>query len=151
MKNTMTKNKKNSVMQCAIYFVPLLIFLYILNAVFPTQSDDLGAGIGGIKAAISSYNTWNGRFGELLRVAFGSYLSTTPWYAPINAVIGAAVLLLSFTVIFARLPRRTLKDASIFCMMLVFVMFDPIFSFGSVFYWAAGSFNYLWIWLLLLL
>lgn len=151
MKNTMTKNKNNFAMQLAIYFVPLLIFLYILNAVFPTQSDDLGAGIGGIKAAISSYNTWNGRLGELLRVAFGSYLSTTSWYAPINAVIGAAVLLLSFTVIFARLPRRTLKDASIFCIMLMFVMFDPIFSFGSVFYWAAGSFNYLWIWLLLLL
>lgn len=145
------KSHKNKLLIFIVYFLTVFIFLCFLNAIFPTQSDDIGRGIGGIKAAVSSYNNWNGRFGELLRVAFGSWLSTTPFYAPINALISASVILMIFVLMFARLPKLTLKDASIFMMLITFLMLDPAFSFGSVFYWAAGSFNYLWAWFLILL
>lgn len=145
------KSHKNKLLIFIVYFLTVFIFLCFLNAIFPTQSDDIGREIGGIKAAVSSYNNWNGRFGELLLVAFGSWFSTTPFYAPINALIGASVILMIFVLMFARLPKLTLKDASIFMMLITFLMLDPAFSFGSVFYWAAGSFNYLWAWFLILL
>ncbi|MEL3901398.1 MAG: DUF6056 family protein [Treponema phagedenis] len=134
-----------------LFFIGVFIWLWYLNAIFPTQSDDMGAGYGGVSAAIHSYYTWNGRFGELLRVSFGSYLATTVWYAPINAFIGASVMLLLFFIVFARFPSLTLKDSSIFLILISFLLVDIGFSFGAVFYWAAGSFNYLWTWLLLFL
>ncbi|MEL3908173.1 MAG: DUF6056 family protein [Treponemataceae bacterium] len=145
------KSNKNKLLIFVVYFLTVFIFLCFLNAIFPTQSDDIGREIGGIKAAKTAYDGWNGRFGELLLVAFGSWFSTTPFYAPINALIGASVILMIFALIFARLPKLTLKDASIFMMLITFLMLDPAFSFGSVFYWAAGSFNYLWAWFLILL
>ena len=100
-----------------IFFIGVFVFLYFLNAIFPTQSDDMGAGFGGLTAAINSYNNWNGRFGELLRVSFGSYLATTPFYAPINALVGTAVIFLIFLITFARKPEVSLKDffASVLC------------------------------------
>ena len=52
-----------------------------MNFIFPTQSDDIGRKIEGIGRAVQSYMTWNGRFGELLLVTFGSFFSTTPFYA----------------------------------------------------------------------
>lgn len=134
-----------------IFFIGVFVFLYFLNAIFPTQSDDMGAGFGGLTAAINSYNNWNGRFGELLRVSFGSYLATTPFYAPINALVGTAVIFLIFLITFARKPDVSLKDFSILLILIVFLLFDESFCFGAVFYWAAGSFNHLWAWLLILL
>ena len=134
-----------------VFFFGTFAFLYFLNAIFPTQSDDLGCGIGGLSAAINSYNNWNGRLGELLRVAFGSYLATTVWYAPINAFIGATVILLLFVTVFARAPKLMLKDGSIFLILIAFLLVDFGFCFGSVFYWAAGSFNHLLAWLFILL
>ena len=131
--------------------VIVFAFLCFLNAIFPTQSDDIGRKIGGVSAAINSYKSWNGRFGELLLVAFGSYFATTPWYAPLNALIGTCVVFEVFFVIFAHLPKFSVKDISIFAILFSFIMYDPVFSFGSVFYWAAGSFNYLLSWFLILL
>ena len=134
-----------------LFFCGGFAFLYFLNAIFPTQSDDLGCRIGGLSAAISSYNNWNGRLGELLRVAFGSYFATTVWYAPINAFIGATVILLLFIIVFARAPKFTLKDCSVFLILIAFLLVDYGFCFGSFFYWAAGSFNHLLAWFFILL
>lgn len=134
-----------------LFFLGVFAFLYFLNAIFPTQSDDMGTDFGGLAAAVRSYRTWNGRLGELLRVAFGSYLATTVWYAPINAFVGATVIVLLFIGVFARVPKLTLKDSSIFLILISFILVDNSFCFGSVFYWAAGSFNYLWAWLLIFL
>ena len=103
-----------------LFFIGVFVFLYFLNAIFPTQSDDMGAGFGGLTAAINSYNNWNGRFGELLRVSFGSYLATTPFYAPINALVGTAVIFLIFLITFARKPEVSLKDFSILLILSVF-------------------------------
>ena len=134
-----------------LFFIGVFLFLYFLNAIFPTQSDDLGAELGGLTAAVNSYNNWNGRFGELLRVSFGSYLATTPFYAPMNALVGATVIFLVFLLVFARRPESTLKDISILSILIVFLLIDNSLCFGSFFYWDAGSFNYLWAWLLILL
>lgn len=149
----MQSNKSNFLKNYGVFlfFIGVFVFLYFLNAIFPTQSDDMGRGIGGISAAITSYNNWNGRFGELLLVAFGSHLSTTPFYAPINAIVGTAVIFLVFLLIFARKPEFCFKDFSILLILIAFLMIDRVFSFGSVFYWAAGSFNYLWAWFLIIL
>lgn len=99
---------------------------------------------------------WNGRIGELLRVAFGSYLAHTPYYAFINASIAAIFVYLFFVLIFARLPLTQNKgespdkfsDISVICFVLICLF--AFRGFGSVFYWAAGSFNYLWAWAIIL-
>ena len=143
-----TGTKKILIQSLQIFSITY-IFLFILNAFFPTQSDDFGRTLGGIKSAINSYLTWNGRLGELFLVSFGSYFSTTPFYALINAFIGSTVLFLLFYIIFDRFPKD-LSDISIYCIIVLFIMIDPCFSFGSVFYWAAGSFNYLYSWFYLL-
>ena len=145
------QNKKNNLLFSIILFLCVYLFFIYLNAIFPVQSDDIGRKIGGCAAMKQSYNGWNGRLGELLLVAFGSFFATTPFYSFVNGFIGASVIMLLFAVFTGRLPERTLKDFSIFCVILLFIMFDPSFAFGSVFYWAAGSFNYLWGWFLILL
>ena len=131
-----------------IFFI-LYIFLFALNAIFPTQSDDLGATFRGIEGALSSYSNWNGRFGELLRVAFGSYLAHTPIFAFINAFFGALIFYLVFMLFFGRIPLFNLTDCAIIAFMLLsFMIFR---AFGAIFFWAAGSLNYLWAWSLILL
>ena len=127
------------------------IFLTYLNLIFPTQSDDIGRKIEGIQKAIQSYKTWNGRFGELLLVSFGSFFSTTPYFAFLNALIGTVVFFLIYIIIFGTIPEYSMKSISCFSILLAFILFDPVLSFGSIFYWAAGSFNYLWSWFFLLL
>ncbi|WP_104731149.1 DUF6056 family protein [Helicobacter muridarum] len=128
----------------------LLIYcpLLLLNFMFPTQSDDLGAKIGGISAAISSYFNWNGRLGELIKVSFGSYFSTTIYYNFINAFVGVCVIFQIFFLIFVRFPRGTFFDYSVCSIIIVVLLYDS--AFGSIFLWAAGSYNYLWGWCLIL-
>lgn len=125
-------------------------FLAYLNLIFPTQSDDIGRKLEGIQRAVRSYMHWNGRFGELMLITFGSYFATTPWYAFVNAAVGTSVVMMLFVLIAGRLPQSK-RDVAIFSMICMFLMFDRVFSFGSVFYWAAGSFNYLWAWFFILL
>ncbi|MBQ3826291.1 MAG: hypothetical protein II811_09180 [Spirochaetaceae bacterium] len=143
--------QKKDFLSAVLGFALVYAFLVYLNAIFPTQSDDLGKKIEGIQRAIRSYMTWNGRIGELMLVTFGSYFATLPLYSVVNAFVGAAVITLLFVNIFARLPENDMKDMACFSVLFAFIMFDPIFAFGSVFYWAAGSFNYLWAWFFILL
>ncbi|MGX3044000.1 DUF6056 family protein [Helicobacter sp. T3_23-1056] len=144
--------------QPIILFTSLYLFFFTLNFLFPTQSDDLGAGFGGLSGAYQSYIGWNGRLGELLRVAFGSYLAHTALYPFINALVCVAFVYLFFILIFARLPfmsdsrddsrSNNSQDISVICFtMLCLFIFE---GFGSVFYWAAGSCNYLWAWTLIM-
>lgn len=65
------------------------------------------------------------------------------------------LLYLFFVLIFARLPLTQNKgkfskfnDIGVICFMLICLF--AFSGFGSVFYWAAGSFNYLWAWTLIL-
>ena len=101
--------------------------------------------------------TWNGRIGELFCVAIGSYLAHTPLYPFINALICVAFIYLFFILIFARLPfmgdsRVDLashsNDIAVICFILICLF--AFKGFGSVFYWACGSFNYLWAWVIIL-
>ncbi len=101
--------------------------------------------------------TWNGRIGELFCVAFGSYLAHTALYPFINALVCVAFIYLFFILIFARLPFmcesndklcKDSQDISVICfIMLCLFIFK---GFGSVFYWACGSYNYLWAWVLIM-
>ena len=65
--------------------------------------------------------------------------------------IGASVVMLIFVNIFGRFPQKSAKDISCFAVFFLFIMFDRVFCFGSVFYWAAGCFNYLWAWFFILI
>ena len=132
-----------------LFFITYFLLFY-LNFIFPTQSDDIGRKCGGIEKAIESYMHWNGRFGELLLVSFGSYFSTTIFYPFVNAFIGTSVIMMIYILILGHLPQYNNREISLYSLLVLFILFDPVFSFGSVFYWAAGTFNYLWSWFFLL-
>lgn len=130
------------------FFGILLLYLLALNALFPTQSDDLGAGMAGFSGMLWEYNNWNGRFFELLRHGFVAAIAPSVYFVVINAVIGVVFFLSFFVFVFGRLPR-TFDDVVILCIVLFFVLFNG--AFGSIFLWAAGSLNYLWAYVALLL
>ncbi len=105
--------------------------------------------------------TWNGRLGDLAKVAFGSYLAHTPLYPFINALFGVAFIYLFFILIFARLPfmgvctsdsrvDSHLRSYDISAICFILICLFAFKGFGSVFYWAAGSFNYLWAWVIIM-
>ena len=122
--------------------IGLYLFFFTLNALFPTQSDDFGASLGSIDSMVRSYMHWNGRIGELLKVWFGSYLAHTPYFAFINALFGVGFLYLFFALLFGRFPALTLADCATLALMLFMLMVFR--AFGAIFFWAAGSLNYLW-------
>ena len=130
------------------FFGILLLYLLVLNTLFPTQSDDLGYGVNGFSGMLSSYNNWNGRFFELLRHGFVAAWASSIYFVLVNAVIGVLFFLSFFVFVFGRLPR-TFDDIVMLCIVLFFVLFNG--AFGSIFLWAAGSLNYLWAYLTLLL
>lgn len=151
MEKQIQENRNKDIFCSFVLFILLYALLFYLNAIFPTQSDDLGNKIGGLKAAINSYKGWNGRFGELLLKSFGSYFATTAFWPFVNAIVGTSVVMLIFLNMFGRFPKNSPQDISCFFVLVAFLMFDPVSSFGSIFYWAAGSFNYLWGWFFILL
>ncbi|WP_337190723.1 DUF6056 family protein [Helicobacter saguini] len=148
-------------------FIFIYVFLFFLNFIFPLQSDDLGDKYTDFKSAISSaYNSymgWNGRIGDLFRVSFGAALSPSVAFSFINAFIGTCVIYLFFILFYNRFPLfptlqilnlQNLKsldrkdsiisqDIGILSFMLFFMLSSTI-SFGSIFFWQSGSYNYLW-------
>lgn len=124
------------------------VFLFAINCLFPTQSDDLGAGFGGLSGAISMYMNWNGRFGELLRTAFIGALAPTLFFKIVNTITGIVFLLAWFVMIYARLPRSFNDSVVLTLSILCLLIFS---SFGSIFVWAAGCLNYLWAYCIVLL
>ncbi|MDD7345456.1 DUF6056 family protein [Helicobacter sp.] len=132
-----------------LLFFGLYIFFFTLNAMFPVQSDDLGAPLGNLDSMIGSYVHWNGRIGELLKVWFGSCLAHTPYFPFINALFGAAFLYLFFALIFGRFPSIVLADLATIALILFVLM--AFRAFGAIFFWAAGSSNYLWAYCFILI
>ena len=49
------------------------------------------------------------------------------------------------------MPRRTFKDITFFSVFFLFLLFDPVYIFGSLFYWSAACFNYLYAWFFILI
>lgn len=127
----------------------MYLFFFVLNALFPTQSDDFGAPLGSIDSMVRSYMHWNGRIGELLKVWFGSYLAHTPYFAFINALFGVGFFYLLFALLFGRFPTLTLTDCATLAPMLFMLM--AFRAFGAIFFWAAGSLSYLWAYCFILL
>lgn len=142
----MLKMQNKNIYFSVLLFVSTFLFLSYLNLIFPTQSDDIGRKIEGLQRAVQTYMTGNARFGELMLVTFGSYLSTKIVFAFINALIGTIVIFLIFITILGTLPKEQ-KHITYYLVLLLYLLFDPVMCFGSIFYWAAGSFNYLYCWL----
>ena len=127
----------------------IFLFLYALNALFPPQSDDLGRGLGLLQGALSVYMNWLGRLGELLAAGFGSHFATTPYFAPLNALVGTYVIYAFFFIIFGRKPANTLQDLGTIALILFILMVDGSSSFGGIFIVVFGAFNYLWAYMLI--
>lgn len=119
---------------------------------------------GAIERAYNSYMSWNGRIGDLFRVSFGAALSSSVAFVFINALFGTAVIYLFFILFYGRLPlfanlqiskpldskKEMLQDIGILSFILYFLLSSRI-SFGSIFFWQAGSYNYLWAYFFILL
>lgn len=127
------------------YFLFALIFLYlfILNIFLPPQADDIQAAIhakDGINSAIRSYIYWNARIGELLFVGFVAGFSDLVFDFT-NAIIGSIFIYMFFIFTFARLPNNK-KD--LYCIVLICFLILYFAPFGADFLWGAGSLNYMW-------
>ncbi|WP_300897113.1 DUF6056 family protein, partial [uncultured Helicobacter sp.] len=124
-----------------LYFCVFSGFLLALNALFPTQSDDLGVAAEGLKGAWRSYMNWNGRIFEMLRVAYIGAIAPSAYFVILNTFVAVAFIFGFFIFIFARLPQ-SFDDVVILSVLLLIVMYCS--AFGSIFLWAVGSLNYLW-------
>ncbi|WP_334087244.1 DUF6056 family protein [Helicobacter typhlonius] len=135
-------------LKSVIYFFCLLGgFFLVLNALFPTQSDDLGAVSEGLSGAWRSYMNWNGRIFEMLRIACVGALAPSVYFVILNTLMGVGFVFAFFVFIFGRLPRD-FNDVVILSLLMFVLMFQS--AFGSIFLWAAGSLNYLWAYCALL-
>lgn len=143
-------NKKDLISLFILFSITYL-FLLFLNIIFPPQSDDLSRKFIGLKGAIESYKTWNGRFGELLSIISGTSFAQSIPFSLINSFLGTSLIFLIFLNITGYLPNKSLKSLTLYSVLILFLLIDPGLSFGSIFYWACGSFNYLWTWFFLLL
>lgn len=124
------------------------IFLFSLNTIFPTQSDDLGAGFGGLQGAIHAFMTWNARFGNLLLVSYMAGLAPTIYFSILNTLVGTIFVYVFFLLIFARKPSG-FDDMVILALIMLCLMCHS--AFGELFLWAAGALNYTWGYLIIAL
>ncbi|MBR5934239.1 MAG: hypothetical protein IK002_09655 [Treponema sp.] len=143
--------QKNVYMTAILLFLFTYFFLVVLNAVFHVQSDDLGKPLRGLQSAVNQYMHWNGRLGELISVTYGSWFASTPFFPFVNSLIGSCVIFFIYVHIFGRLPDNTSRDITFFSILFLFLLFDPVYIFGSLFYWSAACYNYLYAWFLILL
>lgn len=140
-------NAADGLKSIIIFSVFLGGFFLILNTLFPTQSDDLGAVSEGLSGAWRSYMNWNGRIFEMLRIAYVGALAPSIYFVIVNTLMGVGFVFLFFVFIFGRLPRD-FNDIVILSLLMFVLMFQS--AFGSIFLWAAGSLNYLWAYCALL-
>ena len=130
-------------------FVLIFLYLFFLNIFMPPQADDIHASIRakrGFDSAITSYLTWNARIGELLFVGFVGGWSDIV-FDFINALFGSIFIWIFFVFIFLRFP----KNDDIFCILLICFCLLYFAPFGADFLWVAGSLNYMWGILILML
>lgn len=122
----------------------IFIFLLLCNGFFPTQSDDIGASFHplSLDSFLNSYLNWNGRLGEMNRAAWGAAFAATALFPLVNAFVGLLFIVLFFFLVFGRMPRNNLTDIGMLSGILLIILLKA--CFGSVFFWAAGSFNYLY-------
>lgn len=123
-------------------FVLIFLYLFALNIFLPPQADDIHASIrakDGFQAAINSYMSWNARIGELVFVSFiGGWSDIT--FDFVNALLGSIFIWVFFYFIFVRFPNN--KDTV--CILLICFLLLYFAPFGADFLWGAGSLNYMW-------
>ncbi len=131
-------------------FISIFSFLLVINILLPMQSDDFGAYFSaqkGFESIKHSYLHWNARIGELLFKGFvGAF---NPYvFDFINALIGSVFIIAFFVLVFARLPKSA-KDSVAIALVMFLLMF--VAPFGADFIWIAGSLNYMWGLLLIII
>ena len=126
-----------------LLFLVVFIPLFILNILFPSQSDDLLAfrGWSPDRNFFDSYFSWNGRFGENLYTGFIAQFAQSIIFDLLNAIVGALFFLITFILYFGRLPQGRLDFYSFVLLVFLCMLFSV---FGATFLWGSGSLNYLW-------
>lgn len=125
----------------------LFFVLLVWNFLFLPQSDDFTQHLSALdpnRNFLTSYLTWNGRFGEILstgllaRFFFGPFA----WiFDFLNAWMGVIYFYAFFLLCFGRLPSSK-EDFFSFAFLIGFIC--AFGHFGAVFLWGAGALNYLW-------
>ena len=128
-------------------FGGLFFVLFVWNLLFSPQSDDFAhyfSAIDSDRNFLTSYFTWNGRFGELLCTGFFGklFFGSFSWlFDFLNALVGIVYFYVFFVLCFGRLP----KDKTDFVILIfIFGLVCVLGQFGAVFLWGTGAFNYLW-------
>ena len=132
------------------------VFLFVLNLLVPTQSDELGdpklflpmqsyggeVVFGGIESAYGAFMNWNPRLGNLILVSCMAGLSEMPPYFDfLNACVGTGFIFLIFFLIYGRIPKDFHDSVILIVIVFFFMLHAP---FGDFFLWTGGSLNYLW-------
>ncbi len=124
-----------------LFFGLILVFLTLLNIIFPAQSDDISHYLNTTtqQGFLHSYYHWNGRFGEILYSGFFAKYNNTIALNLLNACIGTLFFITFFLLIFAKIPKDKFDylSLSLVCIILLNV------NFAAIFLWLSGSFNYL--------
>ena len=132
------------------------VFLFVLNLLVPTQSDELGdpklflpmqsyggeVVFGGIESAYGAFMNWNPRLGNLILVSCMAGLSEMPPYFDfLNACVGTGFIFLIFFLIYGRIPRDFHDSVILIVIVFFFMLHAP---FGDFFLWATSSCVYTW-------
>jgi len=122
----------------------VFIFLAICNYFMPSVSDDYynyHTTELGLKAVVDLYNSWAGRLGSLLSVAFVRGLSPLV-FDILNTVVGTIFICSLFVLIVGRNSLCDKCDYSILAFICIAILLTTMF--GSVFLWQSGATDYLW-------
>ncbi len=128
-----------------IVFGAIFVFLWLTNTLLPPLSDDFDAfyeAQKGFQSAKNMYLNWNARIGQLL---FSGLVAgfAPPLFDFFNALMGTSFIFVFFALVFGKAPRfHHPFDFTALFLICLFILYCV--SFGAVFLWGAGSTNYLW-------
>jgi len=97
--------------------------------------------------AISTFFTWNARFGEILFryfiYTFGENIfQNQRIFGIFNTIVFIGLLINIFYLVKGRWPKLTIKDNSIIIVIFLSLCYSSFFN--QVFIWSSGAFNYGW-------
>lgn len=131
-------------MKSLIQFGIVWIILFVLNVVFPPQTDDIVHYLI-LKdrpnyGFLTSYFEWNGRFFEQVWFYFFAEHIHSVWFDIINSLVGTCFIFTFYFLLFMHFPNK--KSDYVFFSLICIMTINM--AFATVFLWGAGSLNYLW-------
>ncbi|WP_305862927.1 DUF6056 family protein [Helicobacter cholecystus] len=132
-------------------FLFIFALLIVFNILFPPQTDDIGHYLYRMNRTnhtfLTPYFEWNGRFFEQVWIYFVAPYVGSLGFDLLNAFMGACFIFIFYFAVFAKLPKKAV-DFLALSLILIMVLNS---AFATVFLWGAGSLNYLWAMVVILL